>query len=418
MFFKKIPQILPSKKIVENLSYVSILEIFVLLAPLITYPYLVRVIGKELYGFVILAQVLTSYASIIIDFGSNKVCAKHVSINRDNKEKLSEIISSVLIVRFILWFICFFIYICIVILIQDYKELFILFLITYFLTLNDVLFPQFFFLGLEKLKITSILNIIIKSFFIITIFFVVKSKDDYLYIPLLYALGYAIAGISSLYIIFKIMHIKFCIPCCETIYVYVKDSLPIFFTNLLVTIKGKLSYLLIGSFVSVSNVVIYDLAYKLNNVIGKPTQVISVVLFPQFAKERNVIKFKKATAFTFISITILVIILNIFLEEIVHFFINEKIDLFPIRLLSLAPIYHSVGMMISQNLFVAFGYNKYLLNSIIISISAYVIVLVYYLVAGIKFSLYSFIIMDLLFYSIDLIYRLIKAKQIIKVLKS
>ena len=146
MFFKKIPQILPSKKIVENLSYVSILEIFVLLAPLITYPYLVRVIGKELYGFVILAQVLTSYASIIIDFGSNKVCAKHVSINRDNKEKLSEIISSVLIVRFILWFICFFIYICIVILIQDYKELFILFLITYFLTLNYVLFPQFFFL--------------------------------------------------------------------------------------------------------------------------------------------------------------------------------------------------------------------------------------------------------------------------------
>ena len=32
----------------ENFTYISILQIFVILAPLLTYPYLVRVLGSDL----------------------------------------------------------------------------------------------------------------------------------------------------------------------------------------------------------------------------------------------------------------------------------------------------------------------------------------------------------------------------------
>ena len=69
---------------------------------LITYPYLVDVLGKELYGVILSAQMLASYASLFIDFGSNFVCAKHVSINREDKNKLSEILSNVLAIRLVL----------------------------------------------------------------------------------------------------------------------------------------------------------------------------------------------------------------------------------------------------------------------------------------------------------------------------
>ena len=91
-----------NKQLIGNFSYITLLEVFLLLAPLITYPYLVRVLGIDNYGLIITAQVLASYASKIIDFGSNRVCAKHVSINRASKAKLSEIVSSVLVVRTVL----------------------------------------------------------------------------------------------------------------------------------------------------------------------------------------------------------------------------------------------------------------------------------------------------------------------------
>ncbi len=98
------------KVLIENFSYLAFLQVFLLLYPLITYPYLVDVLGKEIYGIVLTAQMLASYASLFIDFGSNFVCAKHVSINRDNKAKLSEILSNVLFVRLVI-FIIFFLYI-------------------------------------------------------------------------------------------------------------------------------------------------------------------------------------------------------------------------------------------------------------------------------------------------------------------
>ena len=79
----------------ENFTYISILQIFVLVSPLITYPYLVRVLGKELYGWVITAQIIASYCSILVDFGFKRVSARHVAVFRDNKEKLSEIISTI-----------------------------------------------------------------------------------------------------------------------------------------------------------------------------------------------------------------------------------------------------------------------------------------------------------------------------------
>ena len=96
------------KVLIENFSYLAFLQVFLLLYPLITYPYLVDVLGKEIYGIVLTAQMLASYASLFIDFGSNFVCAKHVSINRDNKAKLSEILSNVLFVRLVIFIIFFF----------------------------------------------------------------------------------------------------------------------------------------------------------------------------------------------------------------------------------------------------------------------------------------------------------------------
>ena len=51
----------------------------------------------------ITAQIVASYGSILVDFGFKSVSAKHVSIHRENKAKLSEIVSSILTIRFFLW---------------------------------------------------------------------------------------------------------------------------------------------------------------------------------------------------------------------------------------------------------------------------------------------------------------------------
>lgn len=396
-----------NKTILENMSWVTAVEVFILIAPLITYPYLVKVLGMELYGIIISAQVLASYATIIIDFGSNSVVAKHVSINRNNKEMLSEIVCSVFTVRSFLWFVCLPIYCAVVFLVPVYSDFWLLFLISYGLTLNDVLFPRYFFQGIENMRISSIINIAIKLFFILLVFVLVKDNNDYMMVPVLYTIGYALAGIISMYIVFGRMKIRFAIPPVKRMMIYVKDSSAIFATDLICTIKDKFNYILLGGFSGMANVVVYDLGIKLNVIIVKPVQIIGQVLFPRFAKTKNAKKLNQMTLVVFILALLSAIVVNIFLPWIVDFFLHTEIDLLPLRIFTLAPVFLSVSSFLSSNFFIAFGHNKYMLYSILVTTGAYLVALGFVAFTHQLSSVYSFVSISLFSYFIEFVYRMI-----------
>ncbi len=397
-----------NKLLIENMSYLSLLEVFIMVAPLLTYPYLVRVLGLELYGFIITAQALASYASKIIDFGSNKVCAKHVAINRGNECRLSEIFNSVLIIRISLCLICFLIYLFVVLLVDLYRNYLLLFILSYGLTFNEVLFPQYFFQGMEKMRYSSLINILIKLLFIVLVFFVVKNEGDYLLVPVMYSIGYIIAGLISLYIVYKKMGLNFYFPKMKEMSVYFKDSMPIFATDMICLVKDKLSYFIMGPYAGMSNVVLYDLGLKINSLLVKPVQIISMAIFPQSARIKEKKRIKKILYVVSILSISIVLMANVFLKPIVEFFIaNQDVNLLPIRIFTLAPIFLSVSTFLSSNIFVAWGYNKYMLYSIIITVLVYVITLILVFMSGHIASMYAFVLIALVSYFVELIYRII-----------
>lgn len=395
------------KTILENFSWVAAVEVFMLFAPLITYPYLTKVLGMDLYGLVITAQVLAGYATLIIDFGSNSVVAKHVSINRDDKEMLSEIVCSVFTVRSTLWLACLLVYCLVVFIVPSYHSEWVLFLLTYGLTFNDVLFPRYFFQGIEKMRISSIINICIKFLFILLVFVFVKDQSDYLLVPLLYTIGYTVAGLVSMYIIFFKMKLRFYIPPVNRLMIYVKDSSMIFATDLICTVKDKFNYFLLGGYSGMANVVVYDLGIKLNVIIVKPVQVITLVFFPRFAKTRDNRKLKFMTWLVFGITLFTIILVNIFLPWIVDFFLHTDIDLIPLRIFTLAPLFLSISSFIASNFFIAFGYNRYLLYSIIVTTVAYLAALGFVAVTDHMTSVYSFVSISLFAYITEFLYRII-----------
>ena len=90
------------KKLIENFSYLSLLHIFSIAIPLLTFPYLVKTLGQETYGLVIFAQAVVGYLAVFTGFGFGLSATKLVSINRHDTNKLSEIFSSVTTIKIFL----------------------------------------------------------------------------------------------------------------------------------------------------------------------------------------------------------------------------------------------------------------------------------------------------------------------------
>ncbi len=406
-----------NKVVFQNFSYITILQIFLMAVPLLIYPYLIRVLGKELYGYVITAQIVASYFSIVVDFGFKTVSARYVSIYRNDILALSRLMSNIIFIRFVLWFLSLLVFLVIISLVDSYRQHFLLFLFSFGVTFNELLFPQFFFQGIEKMKAITIINIVIRSMFLVLIFVFVKSQTDYVYVPLFLSIGYLVGGGISLYIIYKTHKLFFVVPQWSKIKFYSKDALPIFYTDIVCTVKDKLSYLIVGTFVSMSDVPIYDLGAKFVRLLSKPVSILSTVLFPRIAQSKNMLLFKRGALLSFFVTVLLVLITNILLPDLVKFFIDDTIDLLPIRLFILAPIFISVGTFIASNLIIAFGYSKYILYSIIVTTFGYCVGLALFFSFN-SITVLSMVIVALIGYFTELVYRVYVAKKIIKYEKS
>ena len=59
------------KILIENFSYMGLLQVFNILFPLLSYAFLIRILGAEMFGLIVFAQSLVAYLIIIIDFGFN-----------------------------------------------------------------------------------------------------------------------------------------------------------------------------------------------------------------------------------------------------------------------------------------------------------------------------------------------------------
>ena len=401
------------RTVVENFSYITLLQLFVLIAPLVLYPYLIRVLGAEIYGWVILSQVIVAYCSIFVDFGFNDVSARLVALNKSDRQMIGEIVSSILFVRSTMWIICFLIYLVVIFSFASYRQHWVLFVIAYGLTLKDLLFLQFYFQGTEKMKFVTLVSMAARiiSLFLIMVF--VKKQSQYILVPALISFGYLVGGFYSMFLVFKKEKIPFVIPRWQTIKICTKDASLLLSTNLITTIKDKLNYILLASCVAVDQIVIYDLGSKFNALLSKPASIISMVLLPKFSVSRNVRAIKRIMKWLFLFVFLCVLIFNIFMPPVVEFFLKkESVDLLPIRLYSMAPIFLSVSIYIANNVMTALGELKYLVYSIVVTTIAYLFLLGAFFCLGRLDTVAVFVFITLLSFIVEMIYRLWVANKI------
>lgn len=163
-------------KTVVNYIYSSFYQLFLIIVPLITAPYLARTLLPTAVGInSYVSSVVTIFTSIGL-IGLNSYSLREIAYVRDDKEKLSKTFSELFILRLICFFITTIIYIIYSVL-SEYKLYFLVQLISVTASFIDI---AWIYQGFEEFKVTVTRNFIVKFLNIISIFIFIKSPDDLL----------------------------------------------------------------------------------------------------------------------------------------------------------------------------------------------------------------------------------------------
>ncbi|MBP2658170.1 MAG: rfbX 2 [Firmicutes bacterium] len=327
-----------------------------------------RVLGPEKFGLIAFAQAFIQYFVIITDYGFDLSTTREISINRNNEKKVQEIVSSVFIIKIILMFISLSVLCTVIFLVPQFRTEWPIYIFTFGMVLGNIMFPTWFFQGMENMKYITMLNIIAKGIFTILIFIIVRTSEDYIYVPGVTSLGWIIAGLISIWFMICRFKIRPCLPSKSVILDRFRESTQFFLSRVSVSIYTSSNAFVLGLFTSNQMVGYYSAAEKLYSALRSIYQPLNNVLYPYISKTKNILLYKKL--FILASIANIVVcvglfaLANTFITIIYGNYMELTIQAFKIFVVITLFVVPSV--LLGYPFLAALGYAKYANNSVII----------------------------------------------------
>ena len=348
------------KRLLSNFFSLASLQGVNYILPLLTFPYLVRVLGVEYFGLLAFATAIVTYFSIITDYGFNLTATREISVHRDNKDKVIEIFSAVMSIKIVLMLFSFLLLSIVVFSFENFSNHWEVYFLTFGTVVGQVFFPIWFFQGMEKMKYITYLNIVAKTIFTVAIFVFVEESSDFYLVPLFTSLGFIIVGFWSLWIIKKEFNIGFKIQSFQTLKDYFIDGWDVFVSRIFVSLYTTTNIIILGFLTNNIIVGYYSIAEKIINAVAGLFIPANQTIYPYMAKiyidnKKKFFEFISKVSYLFLSISIILFIILFFLStEIITIVVaNESSDIEKIYMILIFTIItNPFGPLFTQTLII------------------------------------------------------------------
>ncbi len=274
-------------KLLSNTIYLYILTIVKMLFPLITLPYLTRILTVDVYGSVAYVKAYMSYVQLVLDFGFLLSATKDIALAKNNnKSKIEYILGNTLAEKVILLFAsAFFTLIasfCIPILNSNK-----LFLWLYFIGIGVTIFlPDFLYRGIEKMECVTIPYTVSKIVSIILTLSLIKDDGDLLLIPVFEIISNVVAVLISL-VLLKKLKIRIRFNGFKVWFKDLKESAVYFMSNFATTVFGALTTLVVGVLLDEKDVAYWSVCMQVVSAAKSMYAPISNSIYPHMVKNKD-----------------------------------------------------------------------------------------------------------------------------------
>ena len=182
-----------NKSITKNYLYNLTYQILILILPLITTPYLSRVLGAEGTGIYSYTYTIVNYFVLFGSLGVALYGQREIAYAQQKKQKRKKIFIELVIFRFITISIAILIYYITLMKSGQYSQYY---RILFFELLAGAFDISWFFQGMEEFKKTVTRNILVRTISVALIFICVKKREDLTTYMYIYSLADLIGNLS------------------------------------------------------------------------------------------------------------------------------------------------------------------------------------------------------------------------------
>jgi len=355
----------------KNIMYNSIYQLIIMIIPFITAPYVARVLGAEKTGIYSYTYNIAYYFAMLSMLGINNYGNREVARVRSDKEKLSKTFFSIYTIQIfmaLLMTILYYIYIC-----TGVKTNQCIAIIQGLYIIAQIFDVNWFFVGMEKFKLTINLSTIIRVISLILILLFVKKKNDITIYALILAGSTLLNKLVQMFFIKK--YIKFVKIGIKDITKNIKPCLILFLPVISVSIYKFMDKIMLGNRAGMLQLGYYENAEKIIKIPITLCTTIAVVMLPKISNlvangdTKSTEKYiKKSIEFEFIVSSSIVFgiiaVASIFVPTFLgNEFTNSSII---VQYLAITIIFIAVASVIRTQYLIPYGKDKVYAVSLII----------------------------------------------------
>ena len=285
-----------NKKVIENYFFMTLLLVLNSFFGLLIYPYIIKSLGKDTCGIFVFASTVVNYFIYFVSFGFDLYGVRKISENPSNTAVKSVIVSKIFSTKIYLEIISVLIF-SLLFFFPTFKKNIDIYIICFFMTLVNIFFPTWYFQGIQKMRVVSLIQLFFKLLSLPFIFICVKESSDLLIFSIIMISSSLFGAFVAFFYLIKIEKLTIQVFHWKNVYDYVKESSYFFYTNIANMSKTETIKLIIGIKYGMGDLAIFDLAQK---VISIPMILLSNIngaLFPKIIQSFNVEYLKKVMNF-------------------------------------------------------------------------------------------------------------------------
>lgn len=301
------------RKATKNTSMMYLLNIAKMIFPLVTLPYLTRVLSVDTYAIVTYEKAVMQYVQIVLAFGFVLSATKDIVNAHEDKKEIGRITGSVLEAKGILIAITGVVLLILTLVIPILRENPLYTFLAFVNVAMTEMLADFLFRGIDRMEIITIRFVISKLISTLLTFVVIKNDAHVLLVPVLDILG----SLVSLVLVYRQIHrlgIRITRAPIADAVMRLKESAVYFASDMATTAFGALNTLLIGIFVTKTDVSFWGVCMQLVSAVQSLYTPINNGIYPTMVRTKSR-KFLKKILMIFMPIVVVGCILCLVLAE-------------------------------------------------------------------------------------------------------